>query len=47
LYALVTNTPSNGTGGIVYAITTPEPGSLALIGVALIGLCRRGRRRPA
>jgi glucose/arabinose dehydrogenase len=44
LFALVTNTPSNGTGGIVYAITTPEPGSLALIGVALVGLCRRGRR---
>jgi glucose/arabinose dehydrogenase len=45
LYALVTNTPSNGTGGIVYAISTPEPGSLALIGgVALMGWCRRGRR---
>jgi glucose/arabinose dehydrogenase len=45
LYALVTNTPSNGTGGIVYAITTPEPGGLALVGLALLGCARRGRRR--
>jgi hypothetical protein len=45
LYALVTNTPANGAGGIVYAITTPEPGSLALIGVALAAWCGRGRRR--
>jgi glucose/arabinose dehydrogenase len=45
LYALVTNTPSNGAGGIVYAINAPEPGGLALIGLALIGCARRRTRR--
>jgi len=44
LYAMVTNTPSNGTGGIVYRIeAVPEPTSLALIGVGAIGMLA-GRR---
>ncbi len=44
LYALATNTPSNGTGGIIYKITAvPEPGSAAIVlaGAALLGLRRR------
>jgi glucose/arabinose dehydrogenase len=46
LYALVTNTPSNGTGGIVYAITAvPEPGSLMLLGLGLLACGRRRSRR--
>jgi len=44
LYALVTNTASNGTGGIVYELTeAPEPGTLGLLGVAMLGLLRRRR----
>ena len=44
LYALVTNTPANGTGGIVYKlVAVPEPGGgLALIG---LGLAMTARRR--
>ena len=49
LYALVTNTPSNGTGGIIYAIRpVPEPVGAALLmlgGVALAA--RRSRSRPS
>jgi hypothetical protein len=45
LYALVTNTNSGGTGGIVYKLTVPEPAGLALLGGALfMSVCRRGRR---
>ncbi|MGD9637386.1 MAG: PQQ-dependent sugar dehydrogenase [Pirellulales bacterium] len=45
LYALVTNTPANGTGGIVYKFTAvPEPATLALLcgtGGALLLFVRR------
>ncbi|MEX2137758.1 MAG: PQQ-dependent sugar dehydrogenase [Pirellulales bacterium] len=48
LYAMVTNTPPNGTGGIVYQLTAiPEPGSLALLAVAALGLLGFGWRRLA
>jgi glucose/arabinose dehydrogenase len=41
LYALVTNTPADGTGGIVYKITAvPEPSVLILLGLG--GLCLIG-----
>jgi glucose/arabinose dehydrogenase len=50
LYALVTNTPANGTGGIVYRISAvPEPAtwaSLALGGLALWGRVRRRKLLP-
>jgi glucose/arabinose dehydrogenase len=45
LYAMVTNTPSNGTGGIVYKIVAiPEPatGILFLTLVGLVGVRRGG-----
>jgi glucose/arabinose dehydrogenase len=51
LYAMVTNTPSNGDGGIVYMFSPiPEPGTLALLGVGVLGLvgylgCRGTLRR--
>lgn len=39
LYALVTNTPANGTGGIVYQITAvPEPSMLVLLGIGALAL---------
>jgi hypothetical protein len=41
LYAMVTNTPPNGTGGIVYQLILPEPGSIAIMGVAARALRRR------
>jgi glucose/arabinose dehydrogenase len=48
LYALVTNTPANGTGGIVFQIAAvPEPAEWALLGVGLTVLaagCRRALR---
>jgi len=50
LYAMVTNTPSNGTGGIVYKLAAfvPEPASGVLLLFALawnLLACRAGRRR--
>jgi glucose/arabinose dehydrogenase len=50
LYALVTNTPANGTGGIVYRIAAvPEPGTWALMlaGAVVIACRRRPRPREA
>jgi glucose/arabinose dehydrogenase len=45
LYALVTNTPANGTGGIVYMITpVPEPAGVAVAALGL-GLTLLRRRR--
>jgi len=45
LYALVTNTPANGTGGILYRIApVPEPGTWLLMvagGMLLVGVRRR------
>jgi glucose/arabinose dehydrogenase len=40
IYALVTNTPSNGSGGIVYKLTSavPEPGTWATLAAGLAGL---------
>jgi hypothetical protein len=48
LYALVTNTPANGVGGIVYQITAvPEPSQWALFGLGLAALAGLARRRRA
>jgi hypothetical protein len=48
LYALVTNTPANGTGGIVYQITAvPEPSQWAMLGLGLALLGGAARRRHA
>jgi hypothetical protein len=44
LYALATNTPSSGTGGVIYKISgIPEPGAGALLFAAALALagCRR------
>jgi hypothetical protein len=46
LYALATNTPSSGTGGVVYKIAAvPEPATAALVfGVgAILAASRRSR----
>jgi len=48
LYAMVTNTPANGTGGIVYELVpfVPEPGTAGLLGIAIFGaIQRRASRR--
>ncbi len=46
LYALVTNTPSNGTGGIVYKFTpVPEPTGIVAAALALAALLTIARRR--
>ena len=46
LYALVTNTPAAGAGGIVYRLTAvPEPVGLSLAGFALGAALLRRRRR--
>ncbi len=49
LYAMVTNTPANGTGGIVYKfVAIPEPGSMALLAMAAIGaMALRSTRKRA
>ena len=45
LYAMVTNTPANGSGGIVYKFTAiPEPATLGLAGAALLAAASRRRR---
>lgn len=45
LYALVTNTPANGNGGIVYKLTlVPEPSTLGLAAVGALLLLRRRRK---
>jgi hypothetical protein len=45
IYAMTTNTPANGTGGIVFElVAAPEPGSLALIGLTSLGFLARRRR---
>jgi len=45
LYALVTNSPANGTGGIVFQIAAiPEPAEWALIGLGLTVLTMVRRR---
>jgi hypothetical protein len=42
LYAMVTNTPPNGTGGIVYEfVAAPEPGGLMLVGLGMVACARR------
>jgi glucose/arabinose dehydrogenase len=46
LYAMVTNTPPNGTGGIVYKlIAVPEPGTMMLVVLGSVMLQLAGRRR--
>jgi len=46
LYALVTNTPSNGNGGIVYQFTAvPEPTGVSLVVVGLGAVLLRRRHR--
>ncbi len=45
LYAIVTNTPANGTGGIVYQlIAVPEPGSVLLLAGCILPFAVRLRR---
>jgi hypothetical protein len=45
LYAMVTNTPANGSGGIVYQfVTIPEPAT-ALLMLAALAVCGGIRRR--
>jgi Glucose / Sorbosone dehydrogenase/PEP-CTERM motif len=47
LYALVTNTPANGTGGVLYKIAAvPEPSTLVLLALAA-GTLSAGRRRTS
>jgi glucose/arabinose dehydrogenase len=45
LYALVTNTAANGTGGVIYKIELPEPTGGVVIGCGLLLIAIRRRRR--
>lgn len=48
LYALVTNTPANGAGGILYMLTpVPEPGRWAMFGMGALMIAVTLRRRRA
>jgi glucose/arabinose dehydrogenase len=48
IYAMVTNTPSDGTGGVVYRLAPiPEPSGLALLAAALAMACTCYRRHRA
>lgn len=48
LYAMVTNSPANGTGGIVYKFApVPEPAGIALAAMGLAGLLAIAWRRRA
>jgi len=44
---LVTHSAANGTGGTLYKIEAfvPEPGSMAMLGLAAVGMLGGGRRR--
>jgi hypothetical protein len=45
LYAMATNTPANGNGGIIYKfVAVPEPATLVTICLGVIGLFGFGRR---
>jgi hypothetical protein len=47
LYAMTTNSPANGNGGIIYKfVAVPEPASAVLLCLSVIGLYGIGRRRP-
>jgi glucose/arabinose dehydrogenase len=46
LYVMATNTPANGSGGVVFEITpAPEPAGLALLGIGSLGLLALRHRR--
>jgi glucose/arabinose dehydrogenase len=47
LYAMVTNTPPNGNGGIVYELveSVPEPATVGVVGAGMIMLLARRRSR--